>query len=198
MPATHVRRRVAVCVGTFDPPTNGHLETIERAARLFDEVIVAVYAAPANKQPLFTVDERKAMLEAAVAEYGLANVRVRSYTGLTVELAREEGAIAIVKGMRAVSDFDYEFQMAHMNAQLAPEIETVMIMASAEYSFLSSTLVREVAKLGGDVRRWVPRAVAERLRERFGQRAEIAASVPDAEGGSDRMGGFVVPDDRVR
>jgi len=100
-------------------------------------------------------------------EAGLENVRVREYEGLTVNLAEEEGAVALVRGLRSVSDFDYEFQLSHMNSALAPKLETVAILASAEYSFLSSTLIREVAKLGGDVSKWVPRAVAQRLHERF-------------------------------
>jgi pantetheine-phosphate adenylyltransferase len=105
-----------------------------------------------------------------------------------------------VKGLRAVSDFDYEFQMSHTNAQLAPEIATVAILASAEYSFLSSTLVREVARLGGDVRRWVPAAVAEKLQDRFkrSSHSPTDSGAPDAEGGADRIGGFVVHDERVR
>ena len=163
------RARVAVFPATFDPPTNGHLEIIRRASALFDSVVVAVYRNP-NKQTLFGPDERFALVKCAVADADLPNVRVREYDGLTVDLAREEGAVTLVRGIRSVSDFDFEFQMAHMNQQVAPEIETVAILASAEYSFLSSTLVREVAKLGGDVVKLVPRVVAERLRERFGKR----------------------------
>lgn len=161
--------RVAVYAGTFDPPTNGHLEIIGRAARLFDAVVVAVYRSP-NKQTLFDSAERLALVRDAVAEASLASVRVREYDDLTVTVAREEGAVALIRGIRSVTDFDYEFQMAHMNHQLAPDIETLAILASAEYRFLSSTLVREVAKLGQVVDKLVPRVVAERLRERFGKR----------------------------
>ncbi|HEU5319108.1 MAG TPA: pantetheine-phosphate adenylyltransferase [Chloroflexota bacterium] len=160
--------RVAVYAGTFDPPTNGHLEIIARAARLFGAVVVAVYQSP-NKQTLFASDERLALVRDAVAEARLENVRVREYDDLTVRVAREEGAVVLIRGIRSVSDFDYEFQMSHMNHQLAPDIETLAILASAEYSFLSSTLVREVAKLGQIVDKLVPRVVAERLRERFGK-----------------------------
>ena len=210
MPAKQARGRVAVVPGTFDPPTNGHLETIRRAVHLFDEVVVAVYAVP-SKQTLFDADERLALVEAAVREAGLANVRCRQFGGrLLVDLAQEEAAVALVKGLRAVSDFDYEFQMSHMNGLLAPQIATVAVFASAEYSFLSSTLVREVAKLGGDVSRWVPAVVAQRLGERFrrpghpgqpgwpGNAPRDAAAVPDGEGSGDRLGGFVVHDERLR
>ena len=181
----------------FDPPTNGHLETIGRAAHLFDEVVVGVYASP-SKQTLFGPDERLELVTAAVEELGLPHVRARLFSSLVVELAREEGAIALVKGLRAVSDFDHEFQMAHMNAQLAPEIATIAVFASAESSFLSSTLVREVARLGADVSQWVPAAVARRLRAALAQPAPAPPVAPDAEGGADRMGGFVIPDERVR
>jgi pantetheine-phosphate adenylyltransferase len=216
------RSRVAVFPATFDPPTNGHLEVARKASRLFDQVVIAVYATP-NKQTLFDGDERRALVEAAVEEWGLTNVRVQQFGHrLIVDLARELGAVAIVKGLRAVSDFDYELQMAHMNEQLAAEITTVAVLAGAEYTFLSSTLVREVARLGGDVSKWVPAAVAARLEERFGAPAAARpapggarsstrsatpgrppgpaapADVPDAEGGADRIGGFVVHDERVR
>jgi pantetheine-phosphate adenylyltransferase len=190
------RQRVAVVPAKFDPPTNGHLEIIAKASQLFDSVVVAVYAAPA-RQTLFSPEERLDLVQSAVSEAALSNVRVRLFTGLVVNLAREEGAIALVKGLRAVSDFDYEFQMSHMNAQLAPEITTVAVLASAEYSFLSSTLVREVAALGADVSKWVPAVVSNRLREVFG-RPSADGTAPDAEGGADRMGGFVDPGERVR
>ncbi len=197
MPATE-QRRTAVVPATFDPPTYGHLEIIKKAARLFDEVVVAVYASP-NKQTLFDADQRLKLVRGAVVEARLDNVRVRLFDGLVVNVAREEDAVALVKGLRAVSDFDYEFQMSHLNQQLAPEISTVAVLASAEYSFLSSTLVREVAKLGGDVSKWVPDVVAEELRERSGKQPAVpAANAPDAEAGADRIGGFVTQDERVR
>lgn len=197
MPATE-QQRTAVVPATFDPPTYGHLEIIKKAARLFDEVVIAVYASP-NKQTLFDADQRLKLVRGAVVEARLDNVRVRLFDGLVVSVAREEGAVALVKGLRAVSDFDYEFQMSHLNQQLAPEISTVAVLASAEYSFLSSTLVREVAKLGGDVSKWVPDVVAEELRERFGKQPAVpAANAPDAEAGADRIGGFVAQDERVR
>jgi pantetheine-phosphate adenylyltransferase len=190
---------VAVFPGTFDPPTNGHMETVRRAARLFDEVVVVV-AATTSKQTLFSAEERLALVERAVEELGVANVRVRSFANrLTVDVAREEQAIALIRGLRAVSDFDSEFQMSHMNAQLAPEIATVAVLASAEYSFLSSTLVREVARFGADVSKWVPTVVARRLYEKYPRHVRATGPLPalDVEGGADRMGGFVVHDERV-
>jgi pantetheine-phosphate adenylyltransferase len=200
VPGATERGRIAIYPATLDPPTNGHMEVVRKAARLFDEVVVAVYATP-NKQTAFDPDERLALVRAAVEEFGLANVRARTFDSLVVDLAREEGAVALVKGLRAVSDFDYELQMAHMNEQLAPEVVTVAVLAGADYTFLSSTLVRDVARHGGDVSRWVPAAVAARLRERFGPPSTgvgLQALVPDAEGGADRIGGFVVHDERVR
>ena len=159
--------RTALAAATFDPPTNGHLDIIARAAQLFDQVVVAVYRSP-EKVTLFDADERLELMRGAVAEAQLSNVRVRDYDDLTVRVAQEEGAIALVRGLRSGTDFDYEFQMSQMNRQLAPGIETIAILASAEYSFLSATLVRSIAHLGEDVGKWVPRVVAERLRERFG------------------------------
>ena len=169
------------------------METVLRGSRLFDEVVVAVYAEP-SKQTLFSAAERLELVEEAVRDLGVTNVRVRSYNRrLTADLAREEGACALIRGLRAVSDFDYELQLAHMNKALAPDVETVVLLASARYSFLSSTIVREVAP-------WVPRVVAERLSERFGQ-PHAAVNLPevlDAEVGADRIAGFMSTDDRVR
>ena len=199
-PARASAPKVALAAATFDPLTYGHLEIISRAAALFDEVVVAVYGSP-NKQTLFNADERLDLVRRSIEEAGLQNVRVRHFEGLVVNVAREEGAVALVRGLRNAADFDYEFQMSHMNKQLAPDVETIAILASAEYSFLSSTLVREVAKLGEDVRKWVPRAVAEQLEARFARRDSVSmatAAVLDSEGVADRMGGFVAQDERVR
>jgi pantetheine-phosphate adenylyltransferase len=165
------RTRVALAAATFDPVTNGHLDIITRAAQLFDEVVVAVYRSP-EKNTLFNADERLELVRAAVAEAKLDNVRVRDYDDLTVHVAQEEGAVALVRGLRSGTDFDYEFQMSQMNRQLAPGIDTVAILASAEYSFLSATLVRSIASLGEDVGKWVPRVVAERLRARSGNASQ--------------------------
>jgi pantetheine-phosphate adenylyltransferase len=154
----------ALCPGTFDPVTNGHLDIIERAGQRFDAVVVAVLDNP-GKQPLFTVDERVAMLKDVTA--GLGNVEVDSFSGLLVEYAVRRGSDVIVKGLRAVTDFEYEIQMAQMNRQLSG-VETLFMTTDPRWSFLSSSLVREVARFGGDVSPLVPPVVAERLAERFG------------------------------
>jgi pantetheine-phosphate adenylyltransferase len=153
----------ALCPGTFDPVTNGHVDIVRRAAGLFDRVVMAVIENPA-KTPVFEVTERVEMVREAVAD--LANVEVDSFTGLLVDYARSEGASVIVKGLRAVSDFDYELQMAQMNRHLA-EIETVFVPTSAKWSYLSSSLVKEVARFGGDVSSLVPDHVLGRLKEKM-------------------------------
>lgn len=158
----------ALCPGSFDPVTNGHLDIIERTSRYFDRVIVAVIRNPQKAEPLFTLEERQEMLRELTGH--LPNVEVDFFKGLLVEYARDQGADAIVKGLRAVSDFDYELQMAQMNQRLSG-IDTFFISTSPEYSFLSSSLVREVARFGGDVSSMVPEAVAKRLEERFGSPA---------------------------
>lgn len=155
---------IALCPGSFDPVTNGHLDIVERTARHFDSVIVAVGGNPSKSQPLFTVEQRQEMLHECVEH--LPNVRIDVFKGLLVDFATEHGAHAIVKGLRAVSDFDYELQMAQMNQQLSG-IDTFFISTSPQYSFLSSSLVREVARFGGDVSEMVPVSVAERLAAMF-------------------------------
>lgn len=153
----------AVFPATFDPITNGHVDIAERASALFDEVIVAVFDHNHPiKNPLFSTRERLDMVMAAVSH--LNNVRVDKYSGLTVEYARAQTADVLIRGLRVVSDFESEFKMAHMNRQLAPKIETVCLMASPEHAFLSSSLVKEVALLGGDVSEMVPPAIASALR----------------------------------
>lgn len=163
----------AVYPGTFDPITNGHLDVIERATRIFEELIVAVATNP-SKRPLFSIEERTAMVKEACAH--LPNVRVETFDGLLVEFARHVGAKVIIKGLRAVSDFDYEFQMAAMNRKLAPEIETVFIMTSLEYAYLSSSIIKEVAELGGCIQGLVPPPVVERLKEKLVERGCISHS----------------------
>jgi len=158
--------RAALCPGTFDPVTNGHLDIIERASRHFDQVVVAVLENAGKATPLFSVDERVAMLKEAVAD--LQNVEVDSFSGLLVDYAAHRGTAIVVKGLRAVSDFDYEFQMAQMNHRLA-EVETFFMTTNPKWSYLSSSLVREVARLGGDVTGLVPAVVAERLGEKLGK-----------------------------
>ncbi len=154
----------AVYPGSFDPVHLGHVDIIERAARVFDRVIVAV-ARNSEKEGLFTPAERLEMLEAAVGH--LRNVEVDAFDGLTVEFARERAAIVLVKGLRAVVDFEYELKQASMNARLAPDQDTVFFMTAPPYYFLSSTLIREVARLGGTVTGLVPAGVEERLRDKF-------------------------------
>jgi pantetheine-phosphate adenylyltransferase len=158
--------RVAVCPGSYDPVTNGHLDVITRAARVFDKVVVGVVNNPVRKQQtLFTGEERKKFIEDATAELG--NVEVGVMSNLLVEFARQQGATAIIKGLRAISDFEYEFEMNQLNRKLAPEIESMYIFASAHFSFLSSTGVKEIATFGGDVGDLVPGPVAKALAERL-------------------------------
>jgi pantetheine-phosphate adenylyltransferase len=160
--------RIAICPGTYDPVTNGHLDIISRAANVFDEVVVGVVNQPTRKQAtLFTAEERKGFIDEAVSRNGLENVRVEVFSILLVELAREHQATAIVKGLRAISDFEYEFEMNQLNRKLAPEIESIYIISSPDYSFLSSTGVKEMATFGGDVSDLVPDGVAEALAERL-------------------------------
>ncbi|HEX3263938.1 MAG TPA: pantetheine-phosphate adenylyltransferase [Solirubrobacterales bacterium] len=162
--------RVAICPGTYDPVTNGHLDIIGRAARVFDRVVVGVVNQPVRKQEtLFSAEERKAFIEDALSRNGVENVEVAIFTTLLVELAREHGAGAIVKGLRAISDFEYEFEMNQLNRKLAPDIESIYIIASPDYSFLSSTGVKEMATFGGDVSDLVPAGVARALTERLGR-----------------------------
>jgi pantetheine-phosphate adenylyltransferase len=151
--------------GTFDPITNGHHELVRRAATIFDRVVVAVAASP-HKRPVFSLAERTRMAEAVLAD--IPNVSVDSYEGLTVEYARTHDLRAVVRGLRAVSDFEYEFQLSSMNRTLCPGVETVFLCPEAEYTFISSTLVREVAALGGDVSRFVHPVVQETLSRHFG------------------------------
>jgi len=151
----------AMYPGTFDPITYGHVELVRRAARVFDRVVVAVAESP-SKQPLFDVTERIDLARNVLAE--LSNVSVEGYDGLTVEFAAQHHLSAIVRGLRAVSDFEYEFQLASMNRHLAANIETVFLTPTDEYAFVSSSLVREVSSLGGDVSKFVPPAVALALK----------------------------------
>jgi pantetheine-phosphate adenylyltransferase len=155
----------ALCPGSFDPPTNGHVDVVERAARYFDEVVVAVIENP-SKEPLFSVDERVEMLSDALAH--IANVDIASFDGLLVDLAKQRGIDLVLKGLRAVSDFEYELQMAQMNSALAPGLDTMFVTATPASAFLSSSLVKEVARYGGAVDGLVPPRVAKALAERFG------------------------------
>jgi pantetheine-phosphate adenylyltransferase len=155
-----------VCPGSFDPVTNGHLDVIERASKLYDEVVVAVLV-NVNKSGLFSVDERIELLDVVTKGYG--NVTATSFHGLLVDFCREHDIPAIIKGLRAVSDFDYELQMAQMNHSLSG-VETLFVATNPLYSFLSSSLVKEVATYGGDVSGLVPDLVFDRMRDKLGQR----------------------------
>jgi pantetheine-phosphate adenylyltransferase len=154
----------ALYPGTFDPPTNGHVDLIQRGSKLFEHLTVAILNNPV-KNPLFTVEERVEMLTEVTAALG--NVSVATFDGLTVEFARQQGAAAILRGIRAISDYEYEFQMALMNRRLAPEIETVFLQPAGRYSFISSRMLKEVFSFGGDVTGLVPPNVLKRLRGRM-------------------------------
>ncbi|XXF08949.1 pantetheine-phosphate adenylyltransferase [Pseudomonas sp. D1-3] len=150
--------------GTFDPITKGHGDLVERAARLFDSVVIAVAASP-KKNPLFSLEQRVELAREVTKH--LPNVEVIGFSTLLASFAKEQGANILLRGLRAVSDFEYEFQLANMNRQLAPELESLFLTPSEKYSFISSTLVREIANLGGDISKFVHPAVAEALTERF-------------------------------
>jgi pantetheine-phosphate adenylyltransferase len=162
----------AIYPGTYDPVTNGHVDVISRAARIFDRVVVGVVGNPHHKEPMFPVEERVTFLIEALA--GMSNVEVDVFRELVVDFARRWDARAIVKGLRVVSDFEYEFQMNQLNRHLAPDIETVYVMASSQVSFVSSSGVKEIASFGGNVEALVPSIVARRLKELF----------PDGRGGA--------------
>ncbi len=162
-----MRKVVAIYPGSFDPITNGHLDIIQRGAKLFDEVIVAILVNP-EKAPLFSVGERISMIQ-TILDDQFANVRVDTFEGLLVEYAVRQNAQVIVRGIRAVSDYEYELQMALMNRRLEPRIETVFMMPAEAYTYLSSRLVREVSKFGGSVEGLVPKLVEQKLREKMGR-----------------------------
>ena len=155
----------ALYPGTFDPPTNGHIDLIQRGAKLFEHLTVAILNNPV-KDPLFSVEERVEMLRESTST--LTNVSVATFDGMMVEFARQKGAMAVLRGIRAISDYEYEFQMALMNRRLAPEIETVFLQPAGRYSFVSSRMLKEVFAFGGDVSGLVPPNVLKRLRARMG------------------------------
>ena len=160
--------RIAICPGTFDPVTNGHLDVIARASAMYDKVIVAVVNLPWRKgKTVFDTDERVRFVENATRALG--NVVVEPFSNLLVEFARERGAMAIVKGLRAISDFEYELEMNQLNRRQDPEIESVYLMASAKYSFLSSSGIKELATFGGEIEDLVPAEVVQALKERLGR-----------------------------
>ncbi|MDO5123587.1 MAG: pantetheine-phosphate adenylyltransferase [Eubacteriales bacterium] len=156
--------KVAICPGSFDPVTLGHLDIIERASGLFDKVVVAVLC-NMDKKPSFSVEERISFLKETTAH--LHNVEIDSFDGLLMDFAREKSAVAVVKGLRAVSDFEYEFQMSMINKKLCPEVETVYLNTSQEYMYLSSSVVKQIASFGGDIRNFVPEAIHSKIVDRL-------------------------------
>ena len=170
LPASPTPRSViAIYPGSFDPITNGHLDVISRGSRLAERLIVAVLGND-QKSPLFSVEERIEMMREVLAPF--PNVEVDCFDGLLVHYAASKGANVILRGIRAISDYEYEWQMAHMNRRLQPEIETVFLMAAEEYAFVSSRLMKEVISLGGNISGLVPQSVENRMRERFKKRGE--------------------------
>ena len=167
-----MKKVTAIYPGSFDPPTNGHLDLIHRGSRIFDQLIVAILRNP-DKTPLFSVGDRKRMLEDLTAD--IKNVSVETFDGLTVEFAEKVNAGAMLRGIRALSDYEYELQIAMMNRKLSPELETVFMMPAEQYSYLSSRLVREAAKLGGDVSTLVPELVEQRLKEKLDPAYKLAS-----------------------
>lgn len=166
----------AIYPGSFDPPTNGHLDLIARGSRLFDHLVVAILNNP-QKQPLFTAEERAEMLTEATRAFG--NVTVATFDGLMVDFARQQGVQAVLRGIRAISDYEYEFQMALMNRRLAPELETVFLQPAGRYSFVSSRLVKDVFRSGGSIEGLVPSSVITRLRQRVATIAQTESPKPE-------------------
>jgi pantetheine-phosphate adenylyltransferase len=158
--------RQVIFPGTFDPITNGHRDLIERAAKMFDKVIVGI-ASNKQKNPFFSLEERVELVKTVLSH--IKNIEVQGFDTLLVDFCRSKNAEAVIRGLRVVSDFEYEFQLANMNRRLAPEIETIFLTPSEQFSFISSTLLREIAALGGDVSSFVHPAVAEALKKRFGK-----------------------------
>jgi pantetheine-phosphate adenylyltransferase len=156
--------RIAICPGSFDPVTNGHLDIFERASKMYDLVIVAVFHNP-NKKPLFNMKERVEMLH--IATQHISNIQVDAFSGLLNEYVRQKNAAIIVRGLRAISDFEYEFQRALLIKKIDPLIETVFMMTSSEYSFLSSTAIKELAKFGGNISGLVPECIEQQILDRF-------------------------------
>lgn len=165
---SQARQRIAVYPGTFDPITNGHVDLVARAAPLFERIIVGVAESP-SKGPGFSLDERIGLARAALA--GVGNVEVRGFSTLLAEFVKAVGGGVLLRGLRAVSDFEYEFQLASMNRHLIPEVETLFLTPAEQYSFISSSLVREIARLGGDVSSFVHPAVQAALRHKWGGQA---------------------------
>ena len=168
-----LKKVIAIYPGSFDPPTNGHLDLIERGSKIFDELVVAILRNP-DKDPLFSLGERRNMLEELTRHF--KNVRVDTFDGLTVDYAATVHATAVLRGIRALSDYEYELQMALMNRKLAPHLETVFMMPAEQYSYLSSRLVREVGRLGGSIKDLVPEAVEQKLRGKLDPAVKLQRS----------------------
>lgn len=153
---------MSICIypGSFDPITNGHLDIIDRASKIFDKLIVSVVANP-NKQPVFTLEERVGFIKECIKDYD--NIEVDSFNGLLIDYVKEKGALVILKGLRVIADFEYEFQMALLNKNLNPEIETIFMMTNNKYSYISSSLIKEIAKLGANLDEFVPKAIKEKI-----------------------------------
>jgi pantetheine-phosphate adenylyltransferase len=177
-----LKKVIAIYPGSFDPPTNGHLDLIERGSKIFDELVVAILRNP-DKDPLFSVSERRNMLEDLTQN--IKNVRVDTFDGLTVDYAQKVNASAVLRGIRALSDYEYELQMALMNRKLAPHLETVFMMPAEQYSYLSSRLVREVGRLGGSIKDLVPEAVEQKLAEKLDPAIKLQRSL---KAGSSKTG----------
>jgi pantetheine-phosphate adenylyltransferase len=173
-----VKKVVAIYPGSFDPPTNGHLDLIERGSKIFDELVVAILRNP-DKEALFSLAERRRMLESLTARW--PNVTVDTFDGLLVQYARKRKASALLRGIRAISDYEYELQMALMNRKLDPRLETVFMMPAEAYSYLSSRLVKEIATLGGSITGLVPQAVEEKLRVRIHRKPHKPLRPTDGE-----------------
>ena len=163
-----MKTKTVIYPGTFDPITNGHVDLTERAAKLFDRVVVAI-AHSEKKTPLFTLEQRVALCESSFSH--LDNVEVTGFSNLLTDFAKSQGASCVLRGLRAVADFEYEFQLANMNRAIYPEFESIFLTPSEHLSYISSSLVREIASLGGDISPFVPDTVAAALRERFGAQA---------------------------
>lgn len=162
-----MKERIAIYPGTFDPITYGHLDIVERAGMLFDKVVITL-AHNTEKAPLFNLEERKALVESVVKDFPY--IEVDTFSGLVVEYANRRNAVALIRGLRAVSDFDYEFQMGLVNRRLSKDLITVFLMPHEKYTYINSSIVREVAMLGGDVSKFVPRVVREALMRKFGHK----------------------------
>jgi pantetheine-phosphate adenylyltransferase len=156
--------KIALYPGSFDPITFGHLDLVKRALKIFDKLVIGI-AANLAKEPFFTLEEREAMVREATAQY--PNVEVESFSELLVEYMTRKGISILIRGLRVVSDFEYEFQMALMNRELSPQIEPLFLIPNKEYTFLSSSLVKEIARLGGDIRKLAPECVVKKLKEKF-------------------------------